>query len=290
MSEARILSGIDHVALVVRDLDAAKARLSAMLGRAPEWVGADGGARHAWFQLENVALDVIMPTGTGLTGDQVQARLDTHGEGIWAVAYRAPDLAGAYKLLSNRGLTPSPISRIRATREGGAEKRYWTMSTLPPGETHGVLSFLIDQGANFAWPEAQPTADAPVSGLDHLVVRTPAPDRTLALYGARLGLDLRMDRTAPEWGTRLQFFRCGDLVVEIMHELGKGVGDGPDSAWGLSWRVPDADAAHARLAAAGFDVSPVRAGRKPGTRVLTVRDAPAGVPTLFVQPAARATP
>lgn len=287
---AGVLSGIDHVALVVRDLDTAKPRLAAMLGREPEWVGADGGARHAWFQLDNIALDVIAPTGAGLTGDQVSARLDAHGEGIWAVAYRAPDLAATHKLLGNRGLAPSPISRIRATREGGAEKRYWTMSTLPPSETHGVLTFLIDQAANFAWPQAAAIADAPVTGLDHLVVRTPAPDRTLALYGARLGLDLRMDRTAPEWGTRLQFFRCGDLVVEIMHELAKGHSDGPDSAWGLSWRVPDADAAHARLAAAGFDVSPVRTGRKPGTRVLTVRDAPAGVPTLFVQPASRAEP
>ncbi len=288
MSAAGAISGIDHIALAVRDLDATKARLAAMLGREPEWVGADGGARHAWFQLENMALDVIAPTGSGLTGDQIQARLESHGEGVWAVAYRTPDLAAAHKLLTQRGLAPAPIGRIRATREGASEKRYWTMATLPPGDTHGVLTFLIDQAANFAWPAAASTGAAPVSGLDHLVVRTPAPDRALALYGARLGLDLRMDKTAPEWGTRLQFFRCGDVIVEVMHELARGAGEGPDSAWGLSWRVPDADEARARVAAAGFDVSEVRTGRKPGTRVFTVRDAPAGVPTLFVQPAARA--
>jgi acetylornithine deacetylase/succinyl-diaminopimelate desuccinylase-like protein len=38
----------------------------------------------------------------------------------------------------------------------------------------------------------------------------------------------------------------------------------------------------ARLAAAGFDVSEVRQGRKPGTKVFTVRDAPGGVPTLML--------
>lgn len=290
MSGAPAISGIDHVALAVRDLDATKARLTALLGRAPEWVGADGGARHAWFQMENLALDVIAPTGAGLTGDQIQTRLDSYGEGIWAIAYRAPDLTRTHRLLGNRGLTPAPIGRIRATREGGAEKRYWTMATLPPDQTHGVLTFLIDQAANFDWPQAPVVAEAPIVGLDHLVVRTPAPDRALALYGARLGLDLRMDRTAPEWGARLQFFRCGDLIVEVMHELAKAESDGPDSAWGLSWRVADADAAQARLAAAGFDVSGVRTGRKPGTRVFTVRDAPAAVPTLIVQPASRAEP
>ena len=40
----------------------------------------------------------------------------------------------------------------------------------------------------------------------------------------------------------------------------------------------DADAAHARLVEYGFDVSDVREGRKPGTRVLTVRDA--GIPVV----------
>ena len=40
-----------------------------------------------------------------------------------------------------------------------------------------------------------------------------------------------------------------------------------DNLWGLSWRVADIDATRARLLAAGVDVSEVRAGRKPGTRV-----------------------
>ena len=93
---------------------------------------------------------------------------------------------------------------------------------------------------------------------------------------------MRLDRSNEDWGTRLMFFRCGDLIVEIAHALKGGVSDGPDAPWGLSWRVEDVDAANARMKAAGFDVSEVRAGRKPGTRVFTVRDAPAKVPTLVL--------
>ena len=37
---------------------------------------------------------------------------------------------------------------------------------------------------------------------------------------------------------------------------------------------------------AGVDVSEVRTGRKPGTRVMTVRSGTCGVPTLLVQPSA----
>jgi catechol 2,3-dioxygenase-like lactoylglutathione lyase family enzyme len=56
-----------------------------------------------------------------------------------------------------------------------------------------------------------------------------------------------------------------------------------DRLWGLSWRVQDADAARARLAAASVNVSEVRVGFKPGTRVFTVRDKTCGIPTLMIE-------
>ena len=52
-------------------------------------------------------------------------------------------------------------------------------------------------------------------------------------------------------------------MVEIAHDLKKGVSDGPDELWGLSWRTPDVAKANARLRAAGVDVSAPRTGRRP---------------------------
>ena len=52
--------------------------------------------------------------------------------------------------------------------------------------------------------------------------------------------------------------------------------------WGLSWRVADIDATRARLLAAGIDVSEARAGRRPGTRVISVRDGTCGIHTLLL--------
>jgi Glyoxalase/Bleomycin resistance protein/Dioxygenase superfamily len=84
------------------------------------------------------------------------------------------------------------------------------------------------------------------------------------------------------------FFRCGDLVVEVTHRPGKPADDPqerqPDRLRGICWRVGDIDATHARLVAAGVNVSEVRIGRKPGTRVMTVRSGTCGVPTLLVEP------
>ena len=73
--------------------------------------------------------------------------------------------------------------------------------------------FLIEPGAPHTAPFLAP-APAAVEGLDHVVVRTPDPERAAALYGARLGLDMRLDRSTPAWGSRLMFFRCRFLISQ----------------------------------------------------------------------------
>ena len=172
------------------------------------------------------------------------------------------------------------IIPIRTTADTG-EPRTWPTSNIDVEATHGVTAFLVGETPD--WPIAPAVGEdaAAVSGLDHVVVSTRHPNRAAALYGARLGLDFKLDRTNPDWDARLMFFRCGDLVVEVAHRLKEEPSDDPDSLWGLSWRVPDIDAAHARIGET-FAVTDVREGRKPGTRVFTVKDAPAGVPTLIL--------
>jgi catechol 2,3-dioxygenase-like lactoylglutathione lyase family enzyme len=121
-----------------------------------------------------------------------------------------------------------------------------------------------------------------------VVVSSQDPERAAALYGARLGLDMALDRSHQEWG-QLMFFRCGDLIVEVVRRPVAGADQIHDKLWGLSWRVADIDATHARLVAAGIDVSEVRIGRKPGTRVLSVRNGTCGIHTLLLERTARAS-
>src|SRR6202011_1611347 len=152
----------------------------------------------------------------------------------------------------------------------------------------GVRLFFLELSRER--PRSMPSAEAPFTALDHVVVSTADPERAAALYGARLGLDMALDRSHPDWG-RLMFFRCGDLIVEVVQRPGKdaAVDKTHDRLWGLSWRVADIDATRARLASAGVDVSDVRTGRKPGTRVLTVRNGTCGIPTLLGERTARSS-
>ena len=47
--------------------------------------------------------------------------------------------------------------------------------------------------------------------------------------------------------------------------------------------LADIDATRARLIAAGLDVTEVRNGRKPGTRVMTVRTGTCGIQTVLLE-------
>ena len=98
---------------------------------------------------------------------------------------------------------------------------------------------------------------------------------------------MALDRSRADWG-QLMFFRCGDLIVELVHRPVAGADKLNDKLWGLSWRVDDIDATRMRLMGTGIEVSEVRAGRKPGTRVMSVRSGTCGVHTLLVERSARA--
>jgi catechol 2,3-dioxygenase-like lactoylglutathione lyase family enzyme len=280
-----VLKSLHHVAVVVQDFDAAVADYQVLLGRTPNWLGADGGATHAWFQLSNIAVDLIAPTGAGYTGDRVRAQLDRHGEGVWAAAFTTPDIQKSMRRLARCGVEASEAQPIRSTHVQSGERRYWTTSMLDAADTHGVVLFLVEDKPEAApWPPSafRGEQSAVVIALDHVVITTSHPERAVAFYGARLDLEMALDRTNPEWGSRLIFFRCGDVIVEIAHDLREASPSGVDRIWGLSWRATDIEAMHARLVDAAVNVSEIRVGRKPGTRVFTVRDHTRHVPTLII--------
>ena len=190
------------------------------------------------------------------------------GDGLSSMVFATSDLDKAARLLERRAVPGERAGdRLMLSREA----------------THGVPIELCERQEHAA-PSRLAGSDeaAAISALDHIVVRTPNPERAIAFYAGRLGLDLRLDRSNPDWGSRLLFFRCGDLVVEIAHDLKNGVSDRPDHLWGLSWRTPDIAWANARLKAAGLDVSEPRDGRRPGSQVFTVKSHTEGVPTLVI--------
>jgi catechol 2,3-dioxygenase-like lactoylglutathione lyase family enzyme len=277
-----MISSLDHIVLLAPDIEAGVAVYSALLGRSPDWrAETDTGVATALFQLGNTALELIAPAGQGSAADHLRARITEEGPGLKSLAFRSSDLSGDHRILTRLALDPGPIEDGESQDRGRDARRTWRRFRCPPEAGAGVRWFFVEPLEGLLEPAEVPLGH--VHALDHLVINTPNPDRAMALYGAKLGLRLALDRTAPEWGVRLIFFRTGGLTLEIAHRLGQGEDPaGPDSFWGLTWRVGDIEAAHARLAARGFNLSGVRTGRRAGTRVFTVRDGTMNVPTLFI--------
>jgi catechol 2,3-dioxygenase-like lactoylglutathione lyase family enzyme len=277
-----MISGLDHVVLVCPSIDAGEAAYTTLLGREPDWRTHDpGGSASIIYQLENAALELMAPSGGGPVARRLHSLIDTDGVGLKSLVFASPSLADARSVFARRALKPDEISEGESVDPFSARVRTWARLRLDEAATHGVRIFALQRGTPdpLVYIPGPPTA---VAGLDHVVINTHNPDRASALYGARLGLRMALDRSNPDWDMRLIFFRAGSLTIELAHRLSEGSGNQPDRLWGLSWRVPDIDATHNRLAEAGLAVTSIRPGRRPGTRVFTVRDGTLNTPTLIL--------
>ena len=290
---ARVLTAIDHVVLAVGDLQAAGASYSRLFARTPSWSGEHpgNGTANLLFRLENTYLELLAPAGPGALANGIKRRLDSAGEGIFALAFATPDAAAFQAHAIEQGLAPGALTKGLGRDVQSGAFREWLTVALPVDRTRGVALFAIEHRSPAdLLPEVPPLGKpgAAPHALDHVVLRTPAPEACRRLYGDALGIRLALDRSFEAYGFRGLFFRLGGATLEVSGPLAEGPDSGEDTLWGLAWQVGDVARAAVRLAEVGFDVSAARPGRKPGTAVCTVRSGTCGVPTLLVGPAADA--
>jgi catechol 2,3-dioxygenase-like lactoylglutathione lyase family enzyme len=281
-----MITALDHVVVLTGDIEAATAAYQTLFARSPSWKNFADGAARVLFTLDNTTLELVAPSGEGESANRIRPVLITQGEGLASLCFRTNDIERMHRRLERLTLRPEPVSEVESEDAITGATLSWKRTRAATEATGGVRMFFLEREKER--PLSVRTTTGAITAMDHVVVATADPERAAALYGARLGLDMVLDRSHPDWG-RLMFFRCGDLIVEVGHKAGKekAAETAPDRLRGLCWRVIDIDATHARLVADGVEVSEVRTGRKPGTRVMTVRSGTCGVPTLIVQPSAK---
>ena len=255
----RSILGVSHLAIAAHDPAGAAADYARLLQSVPLPVrDADGGSGF-WFDTANQSVLLRSPAHDEATG-------------LAALVFRVAEFSRTCVEFARCGVPLAAVLEQIWTSDTGRALR-WQEAALMPAASHGMPLAVADRS---------PTNGGTGVGLDHIVIRTRDPERAIALYGGRLGLDMRLDRTNPAWNARFLFFRCGDLVVEVVHPLSDAGADKRDAFGGLSWRVPDIAVAQTQLADGGVAVSEIRTGRRPGSRVFTVRSHAAGVPTIML--------
>jgi catechol 2,3-dioxygenase-like lactoylglutathione lyase family enzyme len=275
-----VITGLDHVVVLVSDIKAGTAAYQTLFARSPAWQSNGEGSERVLFTLDNMTLELMAPSGEGSAAERIRTVIAEQGEGLASLCFRTNDIAKMHRRLDRLALKPEPVSDVESLDSASGTSMSWKRTRAATSATRGVRIFFLELAKER--PLSVQSTAASITAMDHVVISTSDPERAAALYGARLGLDMALDRSHPDWG-RLMFFRCGDLIVEVTHRPGKHADAAHDALWGMTWRVADIDATRERLAASGVDVSEVRPGRKPGTRVMSVRSSTCKIPTLLLE-------
>ena len=251
-----LISNLDHVSIAVTDLESAVHDYQTLFNTTVS-KRASSTETEAWLYTGNIWL---------------RLHQSDDASGLHHMAFACNDWAKAQRRIKQFSLTVD---------EAEAPESQNSAAHLNTERTRGVSLSMM--------PHEAPSQDAvstprDVTGLDHVVIKTAQPEHTGYLYGSIMGLDCRMDLSNPKWDSRLMFYRCGDLIVELYHPLSGDEQNTPDSFFGLTWRVADVNATRTRLRDSGVLVSELRPGRKPGTAVFTVKSHTQNVPTLFIGP------
>ena len=286
-----MLHSLDHVVIAVRNLSEATDLYTELLGVAPSWRGRHPQADTAntLFGLANCYLELLASTGDEGVGGQIEQLLAERGEGLAAVCFGADDAAAFAAGMRARGIDATDPQPGEGHSDPADAVRRWTTVHLPPKFTRGLPLFAIEHDpTGESLPLARPAAapEGAVRALDHVVVSSRDLDASAEIYGEALGLRLALDRRFDARGLRILFYRVGGVTVEVVGALEPG-GDASeaDRFGGLAYQVADIDLARRRLLTADFDVSDLRDGHKPGTRICSVRNHTCGVPTLLIEPA-----
>ena len=230
-----MITSLDHVVVLTGDIEAGAAAYQTLFARQPSWRNSGDGAERVLFTLDNMSLELMAPSGDGAAAERIRAVLAEQGEGLASLCFRTNDIDKMHRRLERLTLKPEPVAEVESHDAISGAKLSWKRTRAATATTRGVRLFFLERDQER--PLSVRTAPASIIAMDHVVISTADPERAAALYGARLGLDMALDRSHPEWG-RLMFFRCGDLVVEVTHKTSKAAENvaGPVAGYLLAGR------------------------------------------------------
>ena len=63
-----MITGLDHIVVLLADIEAGAKAYELLLGRAPSWRSESDGAETVLFTLDNMTLELMAPTGPSGNG------------------------------------------------------------------------------------------------------------------------------------------------------------------------------------------------------------------------------
>ena len=277
-----MINKLDHLIVSVKNIAEAEKNYSKLFGTNPVWRGEhkELGTINSIFNFNNTYFELLAANGEGLGAQLVTKTIEENGEGLTGIVLGTEDLENSKNQLLKKGFDFGSVAQGEGLDFDSGKIRRWKNLFLPDKLTRGLFTFLIEHTeGELPEPESLPTSS--VHKLDHVVINTNDPDGFIDVYQNIYDLRLALDQTVEKWGGRMLFFRLNHTTIEV---IGKNDdNETQDKLWGLAWDVKDLEAAHKRLEKEGFEITPLKEGRKPNTLVTTVKSNTHNIPTLLIE-------
>ena len=274
------LKRVDHIVALVRDLDAAFAAYTDRLGLPISWqVESKDGWRSSALWLGNASLELLEPSSEGEdeAGVFFRRALDSHGEGLFLIAFEPPDIDYSVRALRNRGAqVADPIASgvMDSNRTGGM--RGYRTAFISRRSTAGLNSFLCQNDSPFQ-PLNGGAGALKVKKLDHVIIATEDLDEATRLWERNLGLkpDTALNHPLGA-GFKVARLPIGDAFLELVQPVEKEgrfyeqFQQRGEGLFSISVEVEDLDDAVAFLRDKDVKVSDPEASIWPGARLVRI--------------------
>jgi len=277
-----MISTLDHLIVVVKDLDQAEKNYKKILGTNPVWRGKHKslGTANSIFNFKNTYLELLTADGEGLGAELVKNLIQENGDGLAGIVFGVDDMPQTVKQLKQEGYEISDPAEGEGSDDVTNKVRKWENLFLPPELTRGLFSFII-QHHDGELPSHKEYAKDSINKLDHVVINTNNADSFIETYRDVFKIRLALDKTIEHWNSRMLFFRLNKTTIEVIERPNN---EKPtDALWGLAWEVESIEDTHKRLVSEGVEVSDIKDGLKENTLVATVKSHTHNVPTLIIQ-------
>ena len=277
-----MINRLDHLIVSVKDIAIAEDNFTKFFGLEPVWRGehSELGTINAIYNFSNTYFEILAAKGEGIGAALVKQSIEEKGEGLTGIVLGTDNIHDCENQILKKDFKPSTISNGEGMDFDNGEVRRWKSLFLPNDLTRGLFAFLI-QHTEGNLPLPNKFSDTSVNKLDHVVINTNDPDGFIDVYQDTYGIRLALDQTVEKWGGRMLFFRLNKTTIEVIAK--KDENKIEDKLWGLAWDVEDIKKTHSRLLNEGFEITPVKEGRKPNTLVATVKSNVYNIPTLLIQ-------
>src|ERR1700756_3108000 len=107
-----MITGLDHIVVLIEDIKSGTAAYETLLGCAPSWQNSGDGADRVLFTLPNMTLELMAPSGFSVAADRIRRVIGESGEGLASICFATPDIARMHRRLERVALKPEPVAEV----------------------------------------------------------------------------------------------------------------------------------------------------------------------------------